>query len=54
MLVLGDEKRGIPVHVLQEVSVCVKIPQKGVLRSLNAHVSGALAVWEYTRQRMTS
>lgn len=29
----------------------VEIPQLGVVRSLNVHVSGALAVYEYTRQR---
>ena len=39
----------LPVLFLQ-VDVCVEIPQLGVVRSLNVHVSGALAVWEYTRQ----
>jgi tRNA guanosine-2'-O-methyltransferase len=52
MLVLGDEKLGIPVTILQQIDVCLQIPQSGVLRSLNCHVSGALAVWEYTRQQL--
>jgi tRNA guanosine-2'-O-methyltransferase len=54
MLVLGDEKLGIPVTILQQMDVCLQIPQSGVLRSLNCHVSGALAVWEYTRQQLNS
>ena len=28
----------------------VEIPQQGVIRSLNAHVSGGIAMYEYTRQ----
>jgi tRNA guanosine-2'-O-methyltransferase len=54
MLVLGDEKLGIPVTILQQMDVCLQIPQSGVLRSLNCHVSGALALWEYTRQQLNS
>jgi len=34
------------------VDVCVEIPQHGVTRSLNVHVSAALLVWEYTRQHL--
>jgi hypothetical protein len=29
---------------------CVEIPQFGVVRSLNVHVSAAVAMYEYTRQ----
>ena len=32
--------------------VCVEIPQLGVVRSLNVHVSGALAIWHFARQWM--
>ncbi|OWY91882.1 SpoU rRNA Methylase, partial [Phytophthora megakarya] len=42
VLVLGREKEGIPVDILQLVDVCVEIPQFGLVRSLNVHVSGAL------------
>lgn len=52
VLLLGKEKEGIPVEFLQMVDICVEIPQLGVIRSLNVHVSGALAIWEYTRQRL--
>ncbi|GFN97103.1 tar (hiv-1) RNA binding protein 1 [Plakobranchus ocellatus] len=50
LLLLGNEKEGIPVDVLQSLDVCVEIPQLGIIRSLNVHVCGALIVWEYTRQ----
>ena len=36
-------------HV-QALDCCVEIPQGGVVRSLNVHVSGAIAVYEYTRR----
>lgn len=52
LLLLGNEKEGIPVELIQMLDVCVEIPQVGVIRSLNVHVSGALLVWEYTRQRV--
>jgi tRNA G18 (ribose-2'-O)-methylase SpoU len=32
----------------------VEIPQLGICRSLNVHVSGAVAIWEQTRQRIAS
>ena len=52
ILLLGKEREGIPVEYLQAVDQCVEIPQLGIIRSLNVHVSGALAIWEFTRQRM--
>lgn len=52
VLLLGKEKEGIPVTFLQVVDVCVEIPQLGVIRSLNVHVTGAVAIWEYTKQMM--
>lgn len=54
VLVLGKEKEGIPVPILQEVDYCIEIPQFGVTRSLNVHVSAAIAIWEYTRKRLLS
>ncbi|CAF0769437.1 unnamed protein product, partial [Brachionus calyciflorus] len=50
VLVLGNEKEGIPVDIIQMLDFCVEIPQLGVIRSLNVHVSAALAIWEYTKQ----
>lgn len=54
VLVLGREKEGIPVDIIHALDACVEIPQLGVVRSLNVHVSGAIAVWEYTRQQNSS
>ncbi|KAF1332933.1 Methyltransferase tarbp1, partial [Globisporangium splendens] len=53
VIVLGKEKEGIPVDILQLVDVCVEIPQFGLIRSLNVHVSGAILLWAYTQQRIT-
>ncbi|KAM7494028.1 hypothetical protein LguiB_028637 [Lonicera macranthoides] len=51
VLVLGREKEGIPVELIHMLDACIEIPQLGVVRSLNVHVSGAIALWEYTRQQ---
>jgi tRNA guanosine-2'-O-methyltransferase len=50
-IVLGAEGEGVPAALLGEADVVVEIPQFGLIRSLNVHVSGALLLWEYTRQR---
>ncbi|XP_058525343.1 probable methyltransferase TARBP1 isoform X1 [Ochotona princeps] len=52
LLLLGNEREGIPAHLIQQLDVCVEIPQQGIVRSLNVHVSGALLIWEYTRQQL--
>ncbi|XP_013360164.1 PREDICTED: probable methyltransferase TARBP1 isoform X2 [Chinchilla lanigera] len=52
LLLLGNEREGIPANLMQHLDVCVEIPQQGVIRSLNVHVSGALLIWEYTRQQL--
>lgn len=49
VLLLGREKEGIPVELLQEIDVCIEIPQFGVIRSLNVHVSCALTIWELSK-----
>ena len=48
---LGKEKEGVPVELLDLVDICVEIPQHGLIRSLNVHVTGALVVWEYVKQQ---
>ncbi|KAG7230153.1 hypothetical protein INR49_009873, partial [Caranx melampygus] len=53
LLLLGNEREGIPANLLQMLDVCVEIPQQGVIRSLNVHVSAALLIWEYTRQHLS-
>jgi len=50
VLLLGKEKEGIPIQFLQAVDTCIEIPQFGMIRSLNVHVSGAITIWELTRR----
>ncbi|KAJ1458015.1 Alpha/beta knot methyltransferase, partial [Pelagophyceae sp. CCMP2097] len=42
VLLLGSEREGIPVDLLDQVDRCLEIPQLGKVRSLNVHVSAAL------------
>ena len=46
----SNEHLGIPVEVLHLMDECLEAPQFGIIRSLNVHVAGAIAIWEYTRQ----
>lgn len=52
VILLGREKEGIPSELLALMDFCVEIPQLGLIRSLNVHVSAALAIYEFTRQRL--
>ena len=44
------ERDGIPAHLLALLDDTVEIPQLGVIRSLNVHVSGAIAAYSYSEQ----
>lgn len=50
LLILGAEKEGIPADILELLEDTIEIPQLGVIRSLNVHVSAAITLYEYTRQ----
>ena len=50
VLLLGNERAGIPVELIGLVDHCVEIPQRGMIRSFNVHVTGALVLWEYVKQ----
>ncbi|XP_014099541.3 uncharacterized protein [Bactrocera oleae] len=52
VLVLGHEKEGIPSNILAFLDYTIEIPQFGLLRSLNVHVTGALFMWEYCKQHI--
>ncbi|KAJ1614585.1 tRNA ribose methylase [Cryptosporidium canis] len=54
LLILGKEKEGIPSDIVSIVDQCVEIPQYGVIRSLNVHVSASIFIYEYTTQLMGS
>jgi tRNA G18 (ribose-2'-O)-methylase SpoU len=43
----------MPHEYLPILDHILEIPQFGVIRSLNVHVSGALTIWEYTRQLLS-
>jgi tRNA G18 (ribose-2'-O)-methylase SpoU len=47
VLVLGREREGVDAKVLQMLDQCVVIPQRGMIRSLNVHVSASIAVQRY-------
>lgn len=50
ILILGNEKTGIPANLIPLLDVCLEIPQMGQTRSLNVHVAGATIIWEYVKQ----
>ena len=52
VIVVGRERTGLPPDILNQCDFCVEIPQFGILRSLNAHVSFAITLWEYFRQHL--
>ena len=53
VIVLGNEKDGIDADLMYLMDDVVEIVQFGVIRSLNAHVSGSLVLWEYIKQVQT-
>ncbi|XP_014270420.1 probable methyltransferase TARBP1 isoform X7 [Halyomorpha halys] len=50
VLLLGSEKEGIPPNLLPLLEDYIEIPQLGLVRSLNVHVTGAIFLWEYSKQ----
>lgn len=50
LILLGNERYGIPAEFLQIMDVCVEIPQYGNTRSMNVHVSASLCLYEYAKQ----
>ena len=66
LLLLGKEREGVPVELLNKVNLfrirnpqsplpsqvddCVEIPQSGLVRSFNVHVTGAVVLWEAVKQ----
>ena len=46
-LVLGREREGVDAHILGMLDACVVIRQRGMIRSLNVHVSASIAVARY-------
>jgi len=51
VLVVGNEREGVPGDLLVECDVLVEIEQKGVTRSLNVQTAVGVVGFEYCRQR---
>jgi len=51
-ILVGKEREGVPVEILNHVDECIEIPQHGLIRSFNVHVTGSIVLWEYVRQRI--
>ncbi|XP_050668616.1 uncharacterized protein LOC126967945 isoform X2 [Leptidea sinapis] len=52
VLLLGNEKDGVPCNLLPVMDHCIEIPQQGVVRSLNVHVTAAIFIWQYSSQNV--
>ncbi|CEF68886.1 Probable methyltransferase TARBP1 [Strongyloides ratti] len=50
IIILGDEKEGVPSKILKLCDDIIEIKQYGKTRSLNVHVSGALLMHAYRTQ----
>ncbi|GMR50225.1 hypothetical protein PMAYCL1PPCAC_20420, partial [Pristionchus mayeri] len=52
VLIMGDEKRGVPMSILRSVDSIVHIEQLGRVRSLNVHVTAALFIEKFAEQHL--
>ena len=50
VLLMGEEKAGVPTKLLRAVDQTVEIEQLGQTRSLNVHVTAALFIAKYAEQ----
>ncbi|MBI3755267.1 MAG: hypothetical protein HY265_03795 [Deltaproteobacteria bacterium] len=50
-IVIGSEGKGIRRLVKERCDVCLSIPMKGAISSLNASVAGGIALFEAVRRR---
>ena len=49
-VVTKEDTIRIPAEYIHLLDDCVEIPQLGIIRSLNVHVSASICIWEFTRQ----
>ena len=50
IFVYGEEKEGIPQHILDSADYVLEIPMWGSVRSLNVSVASGIVMYEYRRQ----
>lgn len=48
----SHEKDGIGAKIINLLDMAVEIPQLGVVRSLNVHVTASIFMWEYCKQHL--
>ncbi|TGL19624.1 RNA methyltransferase [Leptospira bourretii] len=51
LLILGNEAKGMSVHLQSLCDLILKIPMRGVVNSLNVACAGSILLWEVTRNR---
>ncbi|TGL10784.1 RNA methyltransferase [Leptospira meyeri] len=51
LLILGNEAKGMSVHLQSLCDLIVKIPMSGVVNSLNVACAGSILLWEVTRNK---
>ena len=64
MLLLGNERQGTPMKYIEvkKKTIChvyffkmmdsfIEIPQYGIVRSLNVHISAVICIWECVKQK---
>jgi tRNA G18 (ribose-2'-O)-methylase SpoU len=51
ILLMGEEKEGVPVELIRFVDTPIEISQLGRVRSLNVHVTAALFIYRFAAQK---
>lgn len=51
LLILGNEAKGMSVHLQSLCDLILKIPMRGVVNSLNVACAGSILLWEVARNR---
>jgi len=49
-VIFGNEVRGVDENVIQEVDICIEIPQFGTKHSLNISVAVGIVIWDLFRK----
>jgi len=54
LILMGKEQQGLSAELIALMDRCIEIPQLGVIRSLNVHVTASIVAWEYSKQHAFS
>jgi TrmH family RNA methyltransferase len=50
MIMLGSEREGLPVDILDQADHVISVPMKGTASSLNLAIAAGLILYEVVRQ----